>query len=447
MAPGPRDSNRGLPCPVSNGPMMSTFDLAAILLLLAAVIGVVNERTLALPRPVALLLGSLLVSSLIIGADTLFGHGAVRASLRDRIVQAQLPHVLLDGFLALLLFAGSLHVDLRRLRQRAWTILVLATVGVVLAALLFAFGLWALLWLVGEPIPLGWCFVLGAILAPTDAVAVEGLLAHIRLPRTLRAIIAGESLFNDGAAVVLFTTALLLVGGRRDVIGHGRLAEAILVEGLGGAAVGAAAGYLTWWVVRVSKDSSLALTISLALALSTYRAAAALGVSGPIAVVTAGLVLAWALGRVAEHDRWRTSLLAFWSMVDDLLNTLLYMLIGFVMLAIDLSWQALLAILLAVPLALLARLASVGGPMLLLDLKVRRTARAVGVLTWAGLRGGVSIALALILPETPWRGLLLAICFGVVIFTVVAQGLLLPRVVIALYGAPQPAPPAPATAE
>ncbi|WP_104520353.1 cation:proton antiporter [Rhodopila globiformis] len=427
--------------------MMSTFDLAAILLLLAAVIGVVNERTLALPRPVALLLGSLLVSSLIIGADTLFGHGAVRASLRDRIVQAQLPHVLLDGFLALLLFAGSLHVDLRRLRQRAWTILVLATVGVVLAALLFAFGLWALLWLVGEPIPLGWCFVLGAILAPTDAVAVEGLLAHIRLPRTLRAIIAGESLFNDGAAVVLFTTALLLVGGRRDVIGHGRLAEAILVEGLGGAAVGAAAGYLTWWVVRVSKDSSLALTISLALALSTYRAAAALGVSGPIAVVTAGLVLAWALGRVAEHDRWRTSLLAFWSMVDDLLNTLLYMLIGFVMLAIDLSWQALLAILLAVPLALLARLASVGGPMLLLDLKVRRTARAVGVLTWAGLRGGVSIALALILPETPWRGLLLAICFGVVIFTVVAQGLLLPRVVIALYGAPQPAPPAPATAE
>lgn len=426
---------------------MSTFDLAAILLLLAAIIGVVNERTLALPRPVALLLGSLLVSSLIIGADTLFGHGAVRASLRDRIVQAQLPHVLLDGFLALLLFAGSLHVDLRRLRQRAWTILVLATIGVILAAALFAFGLWALLWLVGEPIPLGWCFVLGAILAPTDAVAVEGLLAHIRLPRTLRAIIAGESLFNDGAAVVLFTTALLLVGGRRDVIGHGRLAEAILVEGLGGAAVGAAAGYLTWWVVRVSKDSSLALTISLALALSTYRAAAALGVSGPIAVVTAGLVLAWALGRVAEHDRWRTSLLAFWSMVDDLLNTLLYMLIGFVMLAIDLSWQALLAILLAVPLALLARLASVGGPMLLLDLKVRRTARAVGVLTWAGLRGGVSIALALILPETPWRGLLLAICFGVVIFTVVAQGLLLPRVVMALYGGAQPGPPAPATAE
>jgi CPA1 family monovalent cation:H+ antiporter len=261
---------------------MSTFDLASILLLLAAVIGILNERTLALPRPVALLLGSLLVSSLIIGLDTLLGHGAVRASLRDRIIQAHLPEVLLNGFLALLLFAGSLHVDLRRLRQRAWTILVLATAGVVLAALLFAFGIWGVLRLVDEPVPLGWRLVLGAILAPTDAVAVEGLLARIRLPRSLRAIIAGESLFNDGAAVVLFTTALLLAGGRTDVIGHGRLIEAILVEGLGGAALGGTAGYLTYWVMRISKDSSLALTISLALALSTtpFRVFLGLGKTG-----------------------------------------------------------------------------------------------------------------------------------------------------------------------
>jgi CPA1 family monovalent cation:H+ antiporter len=238
--------------------------------------------------------------------------------------------------------------------------------------------------------------------------------------------------------VVLFGAALALAGGQTGVVGHGRLAEAILIEAAGGAALGAAAGYLTYRVIRFCQDGSLALTISLALALSAYRIAIALGVSGPIGVVAAGLMLGWALAAEKADDPWRVSLFTFWSMVDDLLNTFLYMLIGLVMLAIDLSWQTALAIVLAVPLALLARLASVGGPMLLLDLKQPGTARAIGVLTWAGLRGGVSVALALVLPETPYRSLLLAICFGVVIFTVIVQGLLLPRVIAAFYGAARP---------
>ena len=417
---------------------MTTFDIGSLLLVFAALISVTNDRTLRLPRPVALLLGSLLVASLIIGGDAIFGDGVLRERLRERILQAHLPQILLDGFLALLLFAGSLHVDLRALRKRAGTVFVLATAGVVLAAILFAVGIWAVLRLIGEPIPLGWCLVLGAILAPTDAVAVEGLLARLQLPPGLRAIISGESLFNDGAAVVLFGAALALAGGRTDVVGHARLAEAILIEGAGGGVIGAAAGYLTYRVIRFSQDSSLALTISLALALSTYRIAVAFGVSGPIAVVTAGLTLGWALAGNKEGDQWRASLFSFWSMVDDLLNTFLYMLIGLVMLAIDLSWPGLLAIVLAAPLALLARLASVGGPMLLLDLRRPGTARAIGVLTWAGLRGGVSIALALVLPETPYRGLMLAICFGVVIFTVIVQGLLLPRVIAVFYGSTLP---------
>ena len=413
---------------------MTTFDIGSLLLVFAAIIGVANDRTLRLPRPVALLLGALLLSSLIIGGDAAFGDGDMRERLRERILQAHLPQILLDGFLALLLFAGSLHVDLRALRKRAATVFVLATLGVVLAAFLFAAGIWAVMRLIGEPIPPGWCLVLGAILAPTDAVAVEGLLDRLQLPPGLRAIISGESLFNDGAAVVLFGAALAIAGGDTGMVGHGRLAEAILIEAAGGAALGAAAGYLTWRVIRFSQDSSLALTISLALALSTYRIAIALGVSGPIGVVAAGMVLGWALAGEKAENPWGATLFIFWSMIDDLLNTFLYVLIGLLMLAIDLSWQAALAILLAVPLALLARMASVGVPMLVLDRKHPGTVRAVGVLTWAGLRGGVSIALALVLPETPYRSLLLAICFGVVIFTVIVQGLLLPRVIAAFYG-------------
>ena len=189
---------------------MSTFDFGAVVLVLAAVVGVVNDRTLRLPRPVALLLASLAISAAIIGTATIFGLTEMREHSRVRIIHAHLPQILLDGFLALLLFAGSLHVDVRDLRRSAWIVFVLATLGVVLATGVFGAGIWAVLWLVGIPVPPGWCLAIGAVLAPTDAVAVEGLLSRVRLPPGLRAIIAGESLFNDGAAVVLYSVPLWL---------------------------------------------------------------------------------------------------------------------------------------------------------------------------------------------------------------------------------------------
>jgi CPA1 family monovalent cation:H+ antiporter len=218
------------------------------------------------------------------------------------------------------------------------------------------------------------------------------------------------------------------------MVGHGHLAKAILIEGSGGIALGAAAGYLTCRLVRLTAEHTLALMISLALVLCTYRAAVALEVSGPIAVVTAGIVFTTMLGATPGVARLRDSLSTMWTLVDDLLNTMLYMLIGFVAIAIDMSWKAMLATLLAVPLALLTRFVSVAIPRLILDLRVPNLGRSLFVLTWAGLRGGVSIALALVLPPSPYRDLLLAICFGVVIFTVVVQGLSLPRIVAAFYG-------------
>ena len=284
---------------------MSTFDFGAGLLVFAAVVGVVNERTLRLPRPMALLLASLAISASIIGTAAIFGHTEMREYLRVRIVHAHLPQILLDGFLALLLFAGSLHVDARDLRRRAWPVFVLATLGVVLATGMFGAGIWAALWLVGIPVPPGWCLAIGAVLAPTDAAAVEGLLSRVRLPPGLREIIAGESLFNDGAAVVLFGAAVALAVGRTDVVGHGRLAAAILVECTGVVALGATAGYLTFLAIRFTRDDFLRLTISLTLVLLTYRGAVVLGISGPVAVVTAGLVFNYRLARAPpeEHSR------------------------------------------------------------------------------------------------------------------------------------------------
>ena len=307
---------------------MSTFDFGAGLLVLAAVVGVVNDRTLRLPRPVALLLASLAISASIIGTTAIFGHTEMREYLRVRIIHAHLPQILLDGFLALLLFAGSLHVDARDLRRRAWPVFVLATLGVVLATGMFGAGIWAALWPVGIPVPQGWCLAIGAVLAPTDAVAVEGLLSRVKLPPGLRAIIAGESLFNDGAAVVLFGAAVALAAGRTDVVGHGRLAAAILVECTGGVALGATAGYLTFLAIRFTRDDFLRLTISLALVLLTYRGAVVLGISGPVAVVTAGLVFNHRLARAPPEEHSSPSLSGFWSLIDDLLNTLLYLFVG-----------------------------------------------------------------------------------------------------------------------
>jgi CPA1 family monovalent cation:H+ antiporter len=418
---------------------MSPFDLASVLLLLAAAIGIANERTLRLPRPVALLLGAMVVLALIVSIDVLLGE-ALRDRLRARMSQAHLPQILLDGVVALLLFAGSLQIDLYDLRRRAVVVFLLSTVSVFLAAVLFGVGIFLTLRLLGNPLPLAWCLVAGAILAPTDAVAVEGLLARVRLPPGLHATIAGESMFNDGAAVVLFGTALSLASGHRDMVGHGRVIEAILVEGGGGAVLGVAAGYLGYRIIRLTQDGNLATTISLALAISTYRAAAALDVSGPIAVVFAGMLLGSMLTADPSGKERNTQVFTFWPFVDETLNTLLYLLIGFEVLTLDWSWAAALALIVSVPWALAARLLSVGIP--LLALRMAHPVRATGILTWAGLRGGISIALALIIPETPYRGLLLTICFGVVIFTVVVQGLLLPRVVAALSGETRPEPSA-----
>jgi monovalent cation:H+ antiporter, CPA1 family len=411
--------------------MMSSFDCAAILLVFAALIGVGNELTLRLPRPVALLLGSLLLVTLIIGTDITFGT-AVHERLNLRISKAHLPQVLLGGLVALLLFAGGLQFDTHNLRHQVTRVFVLATVSVVLAAVLFGGTIWAALQLIGEPLPHEWCLVIGAILAPTDAVAVEGLLARAQLPPTLRATIAGESLFNDGAAVVLFTAALALVKGHMEMIGHGHLAEAILIEGGGGALLGAAAGYLAYRLISLTGDGSLAMTISLALAISAYRGAVALDISGPIAVVIAAMMLAHVIDRRAHATPVQSTLSTFWPFVAELLNTLLFLLAGFEVLAIRPSWNVLLAAAVAIPLALLARLLSVGVPMLIM--RVRNPMRTSVFLTWAGLRGGISVALALIVPQTPYRDHVVTICFGVVIFSVVVQGLLLPRVAGALFG-------------
>ena len=413
---------------------LEPVDLFAIVLVLAALIGCINHLWIKLPPAIGMLLGSLVVSLLIVSSDHVL-HLQVMQWFRGTLDDAHLPRVFLNGVLALLLFAGSLHVDVAELSLRRRTILLLATAGVIISATAFGWAMHYTYWLIGMSVPLVWCIVLGAILAPTDAVVVESLLHQIKLPQKLRATILGESLFNDGAGVVLFLVALGVTQGDTYVLGHGTIIFALLREIVGGALLGFVAGWLAALTLRQVTDEGLQLLVSLALVIVVYRLANLSEISGPIAVVSAGLCLASPSQRFGIRPETRTMLVGFWSLLDQLMNTLLFLLMGLQILGLTITPIQLMPLAFFIPLAVFARLLSVALPLFLTRESFADKVREIGVLTWAGLRGGISIALALTLPASPWRTDLLVVTYAVVVFTIVVQGLTIPGVLHAMYGA------------
>ncbi|MBV8916021.1 MAG: sodium:proton antiporter [Acetobacteraceae bacterium] len=411
---------------------MTPFDLLAVLLVAAGAIGCINRLSLQLPAAIGFVAGSLALAALALAADPFTG-GRVSAWMQGALAQLDLSGVFLGGVLGLLLFAATFEVSIAELREHKSIIFLLATATVILSTALFAFGLYAICRLAGYDLPLRWCAVIGAILAPTDAVVVDELLRRVHLPPALRAAIAGESLLNDGAGIVLFVVTLQLVAGNTGVIGHGRVAAAILREGLGGAALGVAAGLLARAAIARLEDDGLRLIVSLALVLVSYRAADALGISGPIAVVAAGLAFGRGMHSEAGQGR-RTPVMDFWLLLHAVLNALLFLLIGLQAVEVAYAELAWLPVVVSIPLAVLSRLLSIAIPVACLGGDWSAQYRRVTVLTWAGMRGGVSIAMVLATPDSPWRGELLAICLAVVLFTVCAQGLTLPWALNRLFG-------------
>ncbi len=311
--------------------------------------------------------------------------------------------------------------------------MLLATVSVILSTAIFGYGMWAMLGF-GATVPLVWCFVLGAILAPTDAVVVENLLRRAGLPENLRAAIVGESLFNDGAGVVLFLLALGVTQGDTIHLGHGHVLLALLREIAGGALLGIVAGWLVALLLRRIDDDGLQLLISLALVLGCYRLAILADLSGPIAVVAAGLCLGSPSPQFGMSAATRAVLIGFWSPLNQILNTMLFLLMGLQIMSLVVTPIELVPIVFAIPLAIVSRLVSVAVPVALTGDKVHEKWRATIILTWAGLRGGISIALAMTLPDSPWRTQLLVVTYAVVIFTIVVQGLTFSRVLRTAYG-------------
>jgi monovalent cation:H+ antiporter, CPA1 family len=407
---------------------MGPFDLLALLLVAATGLGCLNRLTLRLPSALGLLAGALAIALLVLAADPLAGFG-LRPWLRQAMLGMDLPELFLGGVLGLLLFAATFQVGIDELRESEWVILILATASVIVSTVVFAYGLYGLARLAGVALPLAWCAVAGAILAPTDAVVVDELLRRVSIPRRLRAAISGESLLNDGAGVVLFVLTLQLAGGGTHLIGHGQVAMALLREGGGGALLGAAAGFATRHLLARAGSGAIALTGTLALVLVTYRLASVLHLSGPVAVVAAGLAFDPRAAAETPEPGGRApdggEVARFWLMLHEVLNALLFVLIGLQAVEIPYATIAWLPVLGAVPLAVASRFISIVLPLALTGGSWRDQWRRAAVLTWAGMRGGVSIAMVLATPQTPWRDELVAICLAVVLFTVFGQGLTL----------------------
>ena len=406
-------------------PELSLFNIAAVVLTLAAVFGYLNHRWLRLPHTIGLVLIALLASLCVIVLDALLPSLGFRSTVQGALAQIDFHEALMKGMLSFLLFAGALHVDLDDLLARRWAIGVMATAGVLISTALISLGIYSLARLVGLPIPFAWCLVFGALISPTDPVAVLGILKRVRVPASLEAKIAGESLFNDGVGVVVFTimVALALGGEAGAPLGAGEVAVLFAREALGGATLGLAAGALAYRAMKGIDEHNLEVLITLALVMGTYSLAFALHLSGPIAVVVAGLLIGNHGARLAMSARTRDHVEKFWSLLDEILNAALFLLIGFEVMALAVTGEVALLAALTVPVVLAARFVSVGVPLTILAVRRTFTKGAVPVLTWGGLRGGISVALALSLPEVAARDTLLAVTYGVVIFSIVVQGL------------------------
>lgn len=406
---------------------MSILNIAAILITVSALFSFVNHRFIKLPTAIGLMLISLVVSLLLLAAGKL-GWGQLESQARFVLDSINFNETLMQGMLSFLLFAGALHINLDDLAKQKWVIFSLATVGILTSTFLVGGITYYLLGFFGLHLDFIYCLLFGSLISPTDPIAVLAILKSANAPKALETKIAGESLFNDGVAVVVFIVLLgIATGGHEATVGH--IALLFLEEAVGGVIFGFAIGWLTYQMLKQVDNYTVEILLTLALVMGGYALAAAIHTSGPIAVVVAGLLIGNQGRMLAMSEHSREHLDTFWELIDEILNAVLFVLIGLEVLVLPFTQDVLLASLAMIPLVLAARFISVGLPISLLRLRREFSPGAVKILTWGGLRGGVSVALALSLPPSDARDIILAITYTIVVFSIVVQGLTIGRLV------------------
>ncbi len=399
---------------------MKLFHILAILISLSAVFSYLNYRYLKLPTAIGLMLIALLASLTLLILGPLAQNLEEYTEVLLRTVD--FDETLLHGMLSFLLFAGALHVNLADLVKQRWVIATLATASVLGATVIIGYLAYSGFGLLGLDVPFIYCLLFGALISPTDPIAVLGILKSAAAPKTLETKITGESLFNDGVAVVVFLVLLGIATGGEEVSAVS-VAMLFIQEAVGGVLYGLGIGTLAYWMLKRVDDYSVEVLITLALTTGGYALAEVLHLSAPIAIVVAGLLIGNHGRSFAMSDKTRGHLDAFWELVDEILNAVLFVLIGMEVLVLAYRHEYLLAGLLAIPITLLARLISVGVPVGIMRRYRSFSPMVVTILTWGGLRGGISVALALSLPPGEVRDTLVTVTYVVVAFSILVQGL------------------------
>jgi CPA1 family monovalent cation:H+ antiporter len=400
---------------------MTPFELVAALMTVVALAGWLNAKTLHVPNGVAMLIAGFAGAGLLFALQRLFPQFEGWKEVSDYINRIDFVSTVTGYMLAFLLFAGAMQVDLAEMRKRWMPVSALATFGVAASIGIVGTGLWLIAGWLGLPLPLAWALVFGALISPTDPVAVLATVRQVKLSTSLQVILQGEALYNDGVGIVAFTALLALATGAGD-ISPAHVVSDVVVQALGGLFFGMAASWLVIRLMGTLDDFAVEVAMSIALAMGTYAAAQAMHLSGAIAVVGAGMLFGGARAKEAMQGQTEAYLMGFWSLVDEILNALLFLLLGVEMIAVPFYAHQTGLLLAAIPLVLISRFAVVmpwGSYYRFRHGEKRPTL----ILGWGGLHGALSLALALTIPAGPERALILSITYAVVAFSITVQGL------------------------
>lgn len=400
---------------------MQIYNLITGIIVLTAIFGYINFRFIKLPATIGIMLLSLIVSLFVIATGNI--HPGLFIKITDVIKAIDFNTALMKVMLAFLLFAGAIHIDVKQLKKESAAIITFSTIGVlvstfIIAALMFVVTKWF-----GMPIEFIYCLLFGALISPTDPIAVLGILKRAKIPPTLEMKISGESLFNDGVAVVVFITIYEIIKVGYDNVSALQIGWLFLKEAGGGLLFGLLLGYIGFWALKSINNYVIEVLITLAIVMGGYGLAGYLHISGPLAMVVAGLVTGNKSFEKGTSDVTRDYIDKFWEMLDEVLNAILFLLIGFEMLIIPFSQTLFWLGCITIVIVLLARFISVAMPIAVLRFGKAFERNAIPILTWGGLRGGISVALALSLPKTSYNEVFVSITYIVVLFSIMVQGL------------------------